>query len=81
MPTAVYERLAEAAQLVGATLNQFLVQAALEKADEIIERERVITLSKDAARTVFDLMEHPPEPNERLKQAAVKYREAMQCST
>lgn len=80
MPTAVYERLVEAAQLVGSTLNQFLVQASLEKADQIIERERVITLSKTAAQTVFNLMENPPEPNDRLKKAAVKYRETMLCS-
>ncbi len=80
MPTAVYERLAEAAQLVGATLNQFLVQSALEKADAIIERERVVSLSKAAAETVFSLIENPPEPNERLRSAALKHKEAFQCS-
>jgi len=80
MPTAVYERVTEAAQLVGATLNQFLVQSALEKADEIIERERVITLSKTAAQIVFDLIKNPPEPNERVKKAALKYRETILCS-
>jgi uncharacterized protein (DUF1778 family) len=69
MPTAVHERIVEAARSVGATLNQFIVQSALEKADEILERERVITLSSTAAKTVFDLMENPPEPNERLKNA------------
>ena len=69
MPTAVYERIVEAARTVGSTLNQFLVQSALEKADEILERERVITLSSKAAKTVFDLMDNPPEPNERLKKA------------
>lgn len=69
MPTAVYEKIAEAAQAVGATLNQFLVQSALEKATAILEQERVITLSTTAAKTVFELMENPPEPNERLKRA------------
>jgi uncharacterized protein (DUF1778 family) len=69
MPTVVYERIVEAARTVGSTLNQFLVQSALEKADEILERERVITLSSKAAKTVFDLMDNPPEPNERLKKA------------
>lgn len=78
MPTAVYDRIVEAAQTVGATLNQFLVQSALEKADEILERERVITLSSKAARTVFDLMENPPEPNERLKKA-MRRREKVLC--
>jgi uncharacterized protein (DUF1778 family) len=78
MPTAVYDRIVEAAQTVGATLNQFLVQSALEKADEILERERVITLSSKAAKTVFDLMENPPEPNERLKKA-MRRREKVLC--
>ena len=69
MPTAVYERLVEAAQAVGATLNQFLVQSALEKADAILEKERTIKLSAASAETVFALMENPPEPNEYLKNA------------
>jgi hypothetical protein len=32
MPLEVYERIAAAAQTIGATLNQFLVQSALDKA-------------------------------------------------
>lgn len=78
MPTAVYDRVVEAAQAVGATLNQFLVQSALEKANEILDRERVITLSTASAKSVFDLMENPPEPNESLK-AAMKRREEVLC--
>lgn len=69
MPTAVYERLVEAAQAVGATLNQFLVQSALEKANAILDQERTIKLSASSADTVFTLMENPPEPNECLKNA------------
>jgi len=41
MPLEVYERIAVAAQTVGATLNQFIVQSALDKANDILERERV----------------------------------------
>lgn len=78
MPTAVYEKIAEAAQAVGATLNQFLVQSAVEKATAILEQERVIALSATAATTVFDLMENPPEPNERLKQA-MRRRKDLLC--
>ena len=72
MPTAVYERLVEAAQAVGATLNQFIVQSALEKADAILERERVISLSSASADALFTLMENPPEPNEYLKKALLR---------
>jgi uncharacterized protein (DUF1778 family) len=78
MPTAVYDRVVEAAQAVGATLNQFLVQSALEKANEILEQERVIKLSVTSAKAVFDLVENPPAPCERLK-AAMKRREAILC--
>lgn len=78
MPTAVYDRVVEAAQAVGATLNQFLVQSALEKANEILERERVIKLSTTAAKTVFDLVENPPDPSEQLK-AAMQRRTEVLC--
>lgn len=75
MPTAVYERLVEAAQAVGATLNQFLVQSALEKANAILEQERTIKLSSVSADAVFTLMENPPEPNEYLKKAMKRRKE------
>jgi uncharacterized protein (DUF1778 family) len=78
MPTAVYERLVEAAQAVGATLNQFLVSAALEKADAILERERTIRLSAAASEELFAIMENPPEQSEYLK-AAMRRREEILC--
>jgi uncharacterized protein (DUF1778 family) len=78
MPLAVYNRIVEAAQAVGATLNQFLVQSALEKANVVLEQERVINLTSASAKTIFDLVENPPAPNERLK-AAMKRREEVLC--
>ena len=63
MPSEVYEKIVEAARLTGATLNQFLVQAALEKADSVLERERVIRLSRKAADMVFHLLDHPNQPH------------------
>ena len=78
MPLDVYERIAAAARTVGATLNQFLVQSALDKANDILERERVINLSTAAADTFFGLLDNPPLPNDHL-QAAMKQREALLC--
>ena len=78
MPLEVYERIAAAAHTVGATLNQFLVQSALDKANDILERERVITLSTMAAEAFFGLIENPPAPNDRLKEA-MHEREALLC--
>ena len=78
MPLEVYERIAAAAQTIGATLNQFLVQSALDKANDILERERVITLSTSSAKTLFDLIENPPDPNARLKEIMYQ-REKLLC--
>ena len=78
MPLEVYERIAAAAQTIGATLNQFLVQSALDKANDILERERVITLSTKAAEAFFGLIENPPDPNDCLKEVMHR-REAVLC--
>lgn len=78
MPQEVYERIVAASQTVGATLNQFLVQAALDRANEILERERTIALSLEAAQHLFELIEAPPAPNERLKRTMERH-EAVLC--
>lgn len=68
--------LEQAAELLGATVNQFVVQTAYQEAQRVIERESVIRLSQQDARRIFSLVDHPPKPNPRLK-AAVK---AFKCS-
>lgn len=78
MPHEVYERIAAASRAVGATLNQFLVQSALDRANDVLERERRIALSMEAAEAFFALLENPPDPNERLKEA-MRRREALLC--
>ena len=75
VPENVHETLAEAAALVGATLNQFVVQSALEKAKEVIESERIIRLTEKDADAFFEALENPPEPNEALRAAAHRHLE------
>jgi len=67
----VRNTLEQAAELLGATVNQFVVQTAYVEAQRVIERESVIRLSQKDARKVLDLLGRPPKPNKRLK-AAVK---------
>jgi uncharacterized protein (DUF1778 family) len=74
IPQTVKETLQKAADLSGATLNQFLVQAALKEAHQILEAERVINLSEKDAQTVFSLWENPPEANLRLKAAVDRHK-------
>ena len=76
VPHEVYETLCRAAELTGATVNQFLVQAALKEALEVIEREEVIRLSPRDWNWLLDLMENPPKPNAKLKAAMKRYQKA-----
>jgi uncharacterized protein (DUF1778 family) len=78
VPHDVYETLCRAAELTGATVNQFLVQAALKEAQVVIEREDVIRLSPRDWNWLLDLMEHPARPNAKLKAALKHYQKAKQ---
>jgi len=62
--------LEQAAELLGSTVNQFVVQTAYQEAQRVIERETVIRLSQKDARLVLSLLDNPPKPNKRLKDAA-----------
>ena len=74
IPPKVYETLAQAAELSGATLNQFIVQSAYEKAREVIEKERFIRMTARSASAFFEALEHPPKPTKKLKKAVALYR-------
>ncbi len=76
VPREVYETLCRAAELTGATVNQFLVQAALKEAQEVIEREQRIRLSARDWSWLLDLMENPPKANPTLKAALSRYQKA-----
>jgi uncharacterized protein (DUF1778 family) len=71
IPERLRETLEQAAELQGATLNQFVVQSAFAEAQRVLERETLIHLSQRDANKVFGLLPHPPKPNRELK-AAVK---------
>ena len=74
VPHEVYERLLYAADLTGATINQFLVQSAIKEAQSVIEREQTIRLSRRDCGRLLDLLENPPKPNARFE-AAMNYYE------
>ena len=76
VPHEVYETLCRAAELTGATVNQFLVQSALKEAQAVIEREDVIRLSPRDWNWLLDLMEKPAKPSAKLKAAMKLYEKA-----
>ena len=71
----VYNTLTEASEITGSTLNQFIVHAALEKAQAIIKNEHKIRLNKQSAQHVFELIETPPKTNPKLAQAMKQYKQ------
>ena len=60
------------------SLINFLVQSALEKAESIIEKDKIIHLSNKDAQLFFDMLENQPEPNSKLKNAVKNYRANIQ---
>jgi uncharacterized protein (DUF1778 family) len=66
-----------AADLSGSTLNQFIVQSALQAAERVIEQEEVIRsirLTVEESKRFFELLDEPPAPNEALKKAMARLR-------
>jgi len=76
----VYDALAQAADLTGSTLNQFIVQSAYAKAQEVIEKERFIKMTKRSAAMFFDTLEQPPPPNKKLRSAVRSYKKMRDAS-
>ena len=66
--------LEQAAELLGSTVNQFVVQTAYQEAQRVVERETVIRLSQKDARMVLALFDNPPKPNQRLKDAVKAFK-------
>lgn len=60
--------------LVGATLNQFVVQAALEKAEKVIESESTIVLTRRESLRLLEMIDNPPPRTEKFFQAQARYQ-------
>ena len=70
----VRDTLEQAAELLGATVNQFVVQTAYLEAQRVIERESIIRLSQKDAQKVLALLDKPPKPNQRLQDAVKTFK-------
>ena len=69
--------LEQAAELLGATVNQFVVQTAYQEAQRMLERESVIRLSHKDARKVMALLASPPKPGKALKSAVKAFKSSV----
>jgi uncharacterized protein (DUF1778 family) len=69
----VAEILNAAAELTGTTMNGFVVQAALEKAQKIVDRENRTMIGKNDAAMLLNLLDNPGKPNAALEQAFKRF--------
>jgi len=73
------ELLAQAAALAGMTsINSFVLNAAIDKAKQIMERERALKLSQRDALLLAAALDAPAKPNARLQAAAQRYKDKAQ---
>ena len=67
--------LTQAAAIAGlSSVNAFVLSAAVEKARNIMERERTLKLGQADAVKLIEALDRPAKPNPRLRQAAEDYR-------
>lgn len=78
--TEIQEIIQKAADYSGATLSQFLIDSAMERARAVIERTHLLQLSVSGAEALFKALENPPNANNKLLQAAKRYKEQVNVS-
>ncbi|MCW7552898.1 DUF1778 domain-containing protein [Endozoicomonas gorgoniicola] len=72
--TETRELLSQAAAIIGMnSINSFVLSAAIEKARQIMDRERSLKLSQEDAMLLIKALDEESSPNSRLKQAAKRY--------
>jgi uncharacterized protein (DUF1778 family) len=79
LPHANRVIIERAAAMYGATVNQFIVQTALDRAGEILERAEMLRLSERDARAFLAALENPPEPSQKLIDALKAHNLLVTC--
>jgi uncharacterized protein (DUF1778 family) len=69
VPHSTRSIIERAAAVYGSTINQFIVQAAVERANEVLQSTETVKLSARDAKTFLDALANPPQPNEALLEA------------
>jgi len=63
----------KAAVYSGASVTQFLVDSALDKAKSVINEIETINLTNKASSRMMELLSNPPKPNAFLRTAKANY--------
>jgi uncharacterized protein (DUF1778 family) len=69
--------LQKAADLEGRTLTDFVIASVQAEALRVIERHQTLKLSMGDAEAFVDALLNPPQPNDALKVAALRYKQVI----
>ena len=75
MDTMTMEMLERARAYVDLDKSKFIRQSIREKAESILSQHEKTLFSEQDWHMFFDMIEHPPEPTERMSKAAKLYQE------
>ena len=74
VPAQVRAKIEEAAACRGVPIDNFVIEAAIQEAERVIEKERLIQLTRDDAELVCSLLDNPPPPNAALRRAVQDHK-------
>lgn len=74
MPLQAKRKIQDAANAAGLPLSQFLLTAALEKAEMLSQPEQAIHYSRADAAMLIDVLDNPRAPNDALVRAFKRYK-------
>jgi uncharacterized protein (DUF1778 family) len=63
-------KLLRAVGILNTDITSFILEKALRAADSVIEEAERVSLSERDSFRVLQLLDRPPQPNERLRNAA-----------
>jgi uncharacterized protein (DUF1778 family) len=69
--------LQKAADLEGRTLTDFIVATVQAEAYRVIEKHQTLKLSLEDSEAFANALLKPPQPNEALKAAALRYKQVL----
>lgn len=67
----------KAADLEGRTLTNFVAESSQAEAKRVIEQHLILKLSSKDSVAFTDALLNPPQPNDALKTAALRYKQVM----
>ena len=68
----------KAAELEGRSLTDFVITSVQEAAFKVLERHQQLKLDREDSEAFVDALLNPPQPNESLTAAALRYQQTLE---